>query len=90
MYSLYSMVLTTFIIDLPSDIKLTKGLVKVLHLILSCITKFEGLVLCNKGFVNPTLPPFGGVLLFLSINAGSPLFICFRLKSPSDFPKLCF
>ena len=45
MDSLYSMVLTTFIIDLPSDVKLTKGLVKVLHLILSCITKFEGLVL---------------------------------------------
>ena len=39
MYSWYS----TFIIGLPSDIKLTKGLVKVLRFIPSYIAKFEGL-----------------------------------------------
>ena len=56
MYSLYSVV-QHFIIDLPSDIKLTKGLVKVLHLILNYITKFEGLVLCNEVFVISTFLP---------------------------------
>ena len=56
MYSLYSVV-QHFIIGLPSDIKLTKGLVKVLHLILSYTTKFEGLVLCNEVFVYSTFFP---------------------------------